>query len=186
VLLLSAHGYDVWGLDSSNSAIELARENQRASEEDPKYAPFDERERGRIEWAAGDFFSDDWAQGAGTEGSGKFDLIFDYTVRSPRCSIFPPARFLTLCSSSARCLPTHDHNGPNEWLSFFRPKVDSYVWNIPPGRRCPKAAHPGAFGQRRMRRCSQAREILSLTTTTGPLWTRPAPSHETLPCIASA
>jgi hypothetical protein len=79
VLLLSALGYDVWGLDASPVALDMARENQQASADDARYAPSEDTERGDIAWAAGDFFADDWASGAGAAGSGKFDLVFDYT-----------------------------------------------------------------------------------------------------------
>ena len=78
VLLLSAWGYDVWGLDYSAAAKAQAIENQQRVEKEGKYKPIDGLERGDIHWVTGDFFGEDWVKGAGLDG--KFDLIFDYTV----------------------------------------------------------------------------------------------------------
>ncbi|KEY68941.1 hypothetical protein S7711_04607 [Stachybotrys chartarum IBT 7711] len=79
VLLLSSYGYDVWGLDTSATAINVARESQAAAEKDGAYKATDGMERGAVNWIVADFFSDSWTKGIGTDGTGKFDLIFDYT-----------------------------------------------------------------------------------------------------------
>jgi methyl halide transferase len=79
-LILAARGYDVWALDVSPEAIEQARRNEAAAQSDAVYSVPQNFERGSITWVTGDFFADAWATDAGTEGSGKFDLIFDYTV----------------------------------------------------------------------------------------------------------
>ncbi|KAF4992959.1 hypothetical protein FDECE_13552 [Fusarium decemcellulare] len=78
VLLLSSWGYDVWGLDFSAAAKEEAVKNQKQAEAEGLYKPIDGLDKGKIHWVTGDFFSQDWAKNAGTEG--KFDLIYDYTV----------------------------------------------------------------------------------------------------------
>lgn len=81
VLLLSSLGYDAWGLDFSTEAIDIAAANERKAADEGQYQPRDnEIGKGRVSWTAGDFFHEEWANGAGTDGSGKFDLIFDYTV----------------------------------------------------------------------------------------------------------
>lgn len=79
-LLLASFGYDVWGLDVSERGLELARVNERLAHEKGLYKTRDGMERGTVHWVEGDFFSDAWARDAGTGGSGRFDLIFDYTV----------------------------------------------------------------------------------------------------------
>lgn len=79
VLLLSAWGYDVWGLDYSPAARDLAIQNQEKAAKEGLYKPVEGLEKGKVEWVTGDFFSDEWAKDAGIDG--KFDLIFDYTVR---------------------------------------------------------------------------------------------------------
>lgn len=84
-LLLASFGYDVWALDASSKGIELAKENEKDAEQKGVYKTQEGFEKGSIHWVVADFFADDWVQGAGTDRSGKFDLIFDYTVRfSPR------------------------------------------------------------------------------------------------------
>lgn len=80
VCLLASFGYDVVGLDVSEAALEEARRLQGGVDEQGQYPAQGDVERGSITWLAADFFSDEWARGLGTEGSGKFDLIFDYTV----------------------------------------------------------------------------------------------------------
>lgn len=84
-LLLASFGYDVWALDVSERGLELARENERACLEKGLYKADEGTERGRIHWINADFFEEKWSKGLGTDGSGKFDLIFDYTV----CSLTP-------------------------------------------------------------------------------------------------
>ncbi|GAB0137936.1 hypothetical protein EsDP_00006187 [Epichloe bromicola] len=89
VLLLASFGYDVVGLDLSPEAVALAEENARCALGRGLYEPVNGLERGRIRWVAADFFSDDWTPGLGTHGSGKFDLVFDYTFL---CALPPEAR----------------------------------------------------------------------------------------------
>lgn len=86
-LLLASFGYDVWALDVSETGLELARENERACLEKGLYQADKGTERGRIQWIQADFFDEAWSEGLGSQGSGKFDLIFDYTVSF---APFPP------------------------------------------------------------------------------------------------
>lgn len=89
VLLLAARGYDVWGLDGSGKALEGAKSN----EEEVKasgYRGYEMEagvERGDVHWVEADFFAEGWEKGLGLDGSGTFELIFDYTVRT--CPIAP-------------------------------------------------------------------------------------------------
>lgn len=81
VLLLSSLGYDVVGLDYSHRALGAAKENQKKALDDGKYKSIEEGvECGRVTWVSGDFFGDKWEGGEGSEGTQKFDLIYDYTV----------------------------------------------------------------------------------------------------------
>jgi SAM-dependent methyltransferase len=81
VLLLSSLGYNVVGLDYSPRALNSAKENQKKTLEEGKYGSAEEGvESGRVTWVSGDFFGDKWEGGVGSEGTEKFDLIFDYTV----------------------------------------------------------------------------------------------------------
>lgn len=83
VILLARLGYDVWGLDSSETAITAARENEREARGGADVLrPLNEDvvESGKVTWVTANFFSDDWSKDAGTDGTGQFDLVFDYTV----------------------------------------------------------------------------------------------------------
>lgn len=89
VLLLASLGYDAYGLEVSDKAVEAAVLN--AAETWDKYrdaAAADvgsgkSESGGRYTFVKGDFFGDEWmedsAVGSGGKGA-KFDLIYDYTV----------------------------------------------------------------------------------------------------------
>ncbi|KAH8169171.1 thiopurine s-methyltransferase (TPMT) domain-containing protein [Sarocladium implicatum] len=87
VLLLAARGYDVWGVDGSETALEGARKREEGVLERERSGELEEAlrvvgdgvERGRVHWVKADYFAPGWEKGVGTEGSGTFDLIFDYT-----------------------------------------------------------------------------------------------------------
>lgn len=79
-MLLAKFGYDVVGLDLSETAIKEARENEKRVRE-MGWKGYEEVGNeaeivgtGRVEWISGDFLDE------GTLGDRKFDLIFDYTV----------------------------------------------------------------------------------------------------------
>lgn len=91
VLLLSKFGYDVVGLDVSPDALRMAEENRQKTEGTGRYEPQQGLEKGDIKWVSGDFFSEGVLEGFGTDGSGKFDLIYDYTVRARPASNPPPS-----------------------------------------------------------------------------------------------
>lgn len=78
VLLLSTFGYDVYGLDISEPAIDEAKKNQEAWKTAGKLVARKEA-LGSCHFFAGDFFSNTWVEQSGVP-DGKFDLIFDYTV----------------------------------------------------------------------------------------------------------
>lgn len=80
-LLLASFGYNVWALDVSSTAIEKAKEIEKESLEKDWYKTREHFDRGTITWITADFFDQDWAKNTGVDGTGKFDLIFDYTVR---------------------------------------------------------------------------------------------------------
>jgi SAM-dependent methyltransferase len=79
VLLLSAFGYDAYGLEISESALVEAKKTQELVEGEDLYKIRDESAgKGKVTWLAGDFFKVDALKGL--EGDGKFDLLYDYTV----------------------------------------------------------------------------------------------------------
>ncbi|KAK3327317.1 S-adenosyl-L-methionine-dependent methyltransferase [Cercophora scortea] len=80
VLLLSAFGYDVTGLDTSAKAMDEAAENAKAMGDDPVYVPRVgiAASKGSVTWLVADFFDGAWLSGVAAADGG-FDLIFDYT-----------------------------------------------------------------------------------------------------------
>lgn len=80
VLLLSALGYDVVGLDYSADAVREASANEENVINEELYDSVGKGEKGTVTWVQGDFFDDAWVR---TVGRGRFDVIFDYTVRPP-------------------------------------------------------------------------------------------------------
>jgi SAM-dependent methyltransferase len=80
VLLLSALGYDVVGLDYSDVAVREAAANEKIVREGRNKDVYDGvavAERGTVTWVQGDFFDDAWLDKVGRR---QFDVIFDYTV----------------------------------------------------------------------------------------------------------
>lgn len=78
VLLLSAFGYDAYGLEISPKALETARENERELNGQSVYERREGRGKGKVVWLSGDFFEEDFLKDV--DGKKKFDLIYDYTV----------------------------------------------------------------------------------------------------------
>lgn len=76
VLLLASFGYDAYGLEASEKAVELCVQEQKTNGQ--KYPAKDESAgSGSATFLQGDFFSDGWAGKIRETG---FDLIYDYTV----------------------------------------------------------------------------------------------------------
>lgn len=79
VLLLASFGYDAYGLEVSEKAVELCVQEQKTKGQE--YPARDESVgSGSATFMQGDFFSDEWAREI--QGGAIFDLIYDYTVTS--------------------------------------------------------------------------------------------------------
>lgn len=77
VLLLSSLGYDCYGLDASQTAVDAALKVQKESSGDERYAAHDSKVgSGESKFLVENFFKDDFLEE--TQG-GSFDVIFDYT-----------------------------------------------------------------------------------------------------------
>ena len=86
VLLLESFGYDVIGLECSATAVREAKAWAESHADD--YNVKDEAlGKGTRRYICGDFFKDDWLEEAGLGKSGKFELIYDYTVPLPHLLI---------------------------------------------------------------------------------------------------
>lgn len=79
-MMLALHGFDVYGLEVSGTAVSVAKEYVRNEVANPRAYNFGlSREEGQegsgeVTIIQGDFFKLDWDNGI------KFDLIYDYTV----------------------------------------------------------------------------------------------------------
>ena len=74
--MLSAFGYDAYGLDTSDLALEAARKTEKEMDGKGLYETRQGLTKGSVNWLKGDFFKEGF--GAGVKGM--FDLIYDYTV----------------------------------------------------------------------------------------------------------
>jgi len=81
VLILSAFGYDAYGLDVSSAAIQAAEDYEKLMSSDDVYKARDPGGKGQVHWITADFFKDDLLKDI--SGDGTFNLLFDYTVRFP-------------------------------------------------------------------------------------------------------
>ncbi|RKF61045.1 putative thiol methyltransferase 2 [Erysiphe neolycopersici] len=88
VYLLAAHGYDTFGLEISETALTEARNLEKNVKHTELSQMTDSvKDKGNIEWVAGDFFDIKSLENAGNNG--QFDLIYDYTFL---CALHPSMR----------------------------------------------------------------------------------------------
>jgi SAM-dependent methyltransferase len=88
VLLFASYGYDAYGLDVSQTAVDACRELDKEQGEDAVRYPVRDTKlgRGSRHFLAADFFKDDLT--SHTNG-GSFDIIYDYTFL---CALLPELR----------------------------------------------------------------------------------------------
>ena len=80
VLLLASFGYDTVGLEVSETAVKRCYEVMEVQGDE--YPPRSKSGPGKAEFVIGDFFSDEWlAESHVVDRDGRFNLIYDYTVR---------------------------------------------------------------------------------------------------------
>jgi hypothetical protein len=79
VLLLASFGYDAYGLEVSDKAVQLCIQEQKTNGQN--YPVQDNSAgAGKATFIPGDFFSDNWTKEI--PGGPTFELIYDYTVRT--------------------------------------------------------------------------------------------------------
>ncbi|CZT45249.1 related to thiol methyltransferase [Rhynchosporium secalis] len=134
VLLLSAFGYDAYGLEISSKALEEAKKVEKDMAGKDVYATREGVERGKIEWVAGDFFDK-----KGVLGEEKFDLIYDYTFLSALPPVMRPAwskRFVDLLAPEGRIVCV-------EFPTYRPPSTGGPPWALPPKVYLAHLARPG-------------------------------------------
>lgn len=81
--MLALNGFEAWGLEVSQKAVDTANVNikaQLAKPTDDNFGKGESRSKpAAAEVILGDFFKRDWESQVGTDFEG-FDIIYDYTV----------------------------------------------------------------------------------------------------------
>ncbi|KAK3403080.1 S-adenosyl-L-methionine-dependent methyltransferase [Sordaria brevicollis] len=146
-LLLAAHGYDVFGLDSSPTSLEEAKNNEKKVEgEENKelYAPRRElgvTTKGRVMWVVGDFFENDWVNDSGYgKVKNGFDLIFDYEFF---CALPPEARPQYAKRMSDLLNPDGGRLVCLEWPLDKDPSTGGPPWGVSGDLYLAHLGHPG-------------------------------------------
>lgn len=94
VSLLASFGYDAYGLEVSDKAVELCVQEHQTNGDKYPIKVDESVGYGNVTFLKGDFFRDDWIEKI--PGDGKFDLIYDYTVRTLFSFSFPPPGFFSV------------------------------------------------------------------------------------------
>jgi len=97
-VLLASYGYDAYGLEGSENAIEEAKKWQQDHQKE--YEVKDEAVgRGQVKFVSGDFFKSDWEKdvpGLREPAQNGFDIIYDYTVGLSTSSSFGRGKLICL------------------------------------------------------------------------------------------
>lgn len=136
VLLLSAWGYDVVGLDYAADATREAIENEKKTGMDEIYRSRGAN-KGTITWLSGDFFDDGWLREAGRT---TFDLIFDYTFF---CALPPEARSRWAKRMSQLLAPDIGRLLCLEWPLMKPASTGGPPWGVTAEAYEAHLAHPG-------------------------------------------
>jgi hypothetical protein len=125
VLLLASFGYDAYGLEYSQSAVENCRQEEQAVEQN--YPVRDaEIGKGTVTWVQGDFFEEEWLEELRL-GRNSFHFIYDYTVSSYSTS--GTYADLITASSFAHYLPHYARLGLCGTHSFL-PLLRRATWSV--------------------------------------------------------
>ncbi|KAL4930783.1 putative thiol methyltransferase [Aspergillus undulatus] len=141
VLLLASFGYDAYGLEYSESALDLCKKEEEIASSGQKYPVRDaDVGWGSVTWIKGDFFENDWVEKLGIEG-GKFDFIYDYTFFCAFPSTMRPAwalRHSQLLAPSPQgnlvCLEFPRHKDPLQHGPPYSAPSEAYMEHL---------SHPG-------------------------------------------
>ena len=91
VLLLASFGYDAYGLDCGQAAVDACKTEYARATAMNRYPVRDAKiGRGTVTFIKGDFFQDAWLEEVGL-GLNSFDLIYDHSVRT-----YPPPHILCM------------------------------------------------------------------------------------------
>ncbi|KAH8602156.1 S-adenosyl-L-methionine-dependent methyltransferase [Bisporella sp. PMI_857] len=126
VLLLSAFGYDAYGLDFSGNALKEARAVEEQNDGNRIYETREGETKGKVTWVVGDFFKDEFL--GAVEGVPKFDLIYDYTF----LSALPPSLRAGWASRNVELLAPEGRLVCLEFPTRKLPSTGGPPWALPP------------------------------------------------------
>lgn len=83
--MLAQHGFDAYGLEISETAVNEAEAYASAEMANPSGYHFGGGQQrpeptGSVTFWKGDFFSSKWGSREDVDGEAKFDVVYDYTV----------------------------------------------------------------------------------------------------------
>ncbi|KAM4057611.1 thiopurine s-methyltransferase (TPMT) domain-containing protein [Hirsutella rhossiliensis] len=81
-LLAGTFGYDVWVLDHRQPRRGGGGSGGAGAVGEEQWQEEGGEGGGCVTWLAADFFDEDWSRALGSDGSGRFDLVFDYEFLS--------------------------------------------------------------------------------------------------------
>ncbi|KKZ66253.1 hypothetical protein EMCG_08024 [[Emmonsia] crescens] len=139
VFLLAEFGYDAYGLEYSDTALEICR--QEAARVGDNIPVRDERiGKGKVTFVQGDFFKNDWLEKIGVE-EGAFDLIYDYTFF---CALNPVLRPRWASRMTQLLAPSpHGNLICLEFPTAKDPAAEGPPFASPPAAYMEHLSHPG-------------------------------------------
>ncbi|KAL3446661.1 thiol methyltransferase [Aspergillus insuetus] len=176
VLLLASFGYDAYGLEYSQSAIENCRQEEQAVEQN--YPVRDaEIGKGTVTWVQGDFFEEEWLEELRLGRNG-FDFIYDYTFFCALPPSLRPAwalRHTQLLAPSPQgnliCLEFPRHKDPLQHGPPYSSPSEAYMEHL---------SHPGeelAYDAKGRIKSNPLRETSPLGLERVAYW-QPAKTHD--------
>ncbi|KAF7718066.1 Uncharacterized protein PECH_002402 [Penicillium ucsense] len=127
-VMLALHGFDVVGLEVSETAVKEAEIYAAAELSRPSSYHFGEgycapSSKGSVWFELGDFLNPRWARGDESDQTGGFDLVYDYTVSLAHFASIS-TRYLVMAvqlpdfkdSFYVHCIRNSVNNGQKVWL----------------------------------------------------------------------
>ncbi|ODH26282.1 hypothetical protein ACO22_04703 [Paracoccidioides brasiliensis] len=139
VFLLAGFGYDAYGLEYSDTAVGICRE-EAAKVGDNLPVRDEQIGKGKVTFIQGDFFQNDWLEKIGV-GWGGFDLIYDYTFF---CALNPVLRPRWALRMSQLLAPSpHGNLICLEFPTAKDPAAMGPPFASPPAAYMEHLSHPG-------------------------------------------
>jgi hypothetical protein len=150
VVMLALHGFDAYGLEVSQKAVDTANAYAQKELAQPcEYNFSSDREawpdgrRGNVKFVRGDFFRNDWEDSCISDGLRGFDLIYDYTASVHLAHDPKYSANATLFSFFAPFCRRCEKTGLVEWRSCSHHQAFLSALNSLSTRISEQLDHPG-------------------------------------------